>query len=64
MIEEVSAGRELTDLYLKHPGNESSDDDEGEEGDAVKFGDDEVDEQNFNDFIENRKAAQQEKRLK
>lgn len=64
MIEEVSAGRELTDIYLKHPGNESSDDEEGDEDDQVKFGDDEVDEQNFNDFIERRKASQQEKKSK
>lgn len=61
LIDEVSVGRELTDIYLKHPGNESSDDDEGEEEDPVKFADDEVDEQNFNDFIEKRKASQQEK---
>lgn len=64
MIEEVSAGRELTDIYLKHPGNESSDDDEGSEDEPVKFGDEEMDEQNFNDFIEKRKVAQQEKSLK
>lgn len=64
MIEEVSVGRELTDIYLKHPGNESSDDDEGEEDDPVKFADDENDEHDFNDFIEKRKAAQQEKSLK
>ncbi|KAL5278200.1 GPN1 family protein [Megaselia abdita] len=61
MIEEVSVGRELTDIYLKHPGNESSDDEEGDEEDPVKFADDEMDEQNFNDFIEKTKAVQHEK---
>lgn len=31
LIEEVVAGREIADMYLKHPGNESSSDDEGTE---------------------------------
>ncbi|XP_054262284.1 GPN-loop GTPase 1 isoform X2 [Macrosteles quadrilineatus] len=31
LIGEVSAGREIVDIYLKHPANESSDDSEGEE---------------------------------
>lgn len=31
LIEEVSAGREISDMYLKHPANESSSDEEGTE---------------------------------
>ncbi|XP_047515627.1 GPN-loop GTPase 1 [Pieris napi] len=31
LIEEVMGGREISDMYLKHPGNESSSDEEGEE---------------------------------
>ena len=31
LIEEVVRGREMRDMYLKHPGNESSSDDEGTE---------------------------------
>lgn len=31
LITEVSAGKEIVDIYLKHPANESSDDSEGEE---------------------------------
>lgn len=31
LITEVPAGRELSDVYLRHPGNESSTDSEGEE---------------------------------
>lgn len=31
LISEVPAGRELSDVYLRHPGNESSTDSEGEE---------------------------------
>lgn len=31
LIEEVPMGREISDMYLKHPGNESSSDEEGTE---------------------------------
>ncbi|KAI8430514.1 hypothetical protein MSG28_000758 [Choristoneura fumiferana] len=31
LIEEVTMGREMCDMYLKHPGNESSSDEEGTE---------------------------------
>lgn len=31
LIGEVGIGREIADIYLKHPANESSDDSEGEE---------------------------------
>lgn len=31
LISEVPRSRELTDIYLRHPANESSSDDEGEE---------------------------------
>ncbi|XP_026328569.1 GPN-loop GTPase 1 [Hyposmocoma kahamanoa] len=31
LIDEVMGGREISDMYLKHPGNESSSDDEGTE---------------------------------
>lgn len=31
MLTEVPAGRELSDVYLRHPANESSSDSEGEE---------------------------------
>lgn len=31
LISEISAGRELSEIYLKHPANESSEDEEGEE---------------------------------
>lgn len=30
-MSEVGAGRELSDIYLRHPANESSSDSEGEE---------------------------------
>lgn len=31
LVTELSTGRELADIYLKHPANESSDDSDGEE---------------------------------
>lgn len=31
LVTSVSAGCEISDIYLKHPANESSDDSEGEE---------------------------------
>jgi hypothetical protein len=31
LITEVPVGQELADIYLKHPANESSEDEEGEE---------------------------------
>ncbi|XP_055843474.1 GPN-loop GTPase 1 [Episyrphus balteatus] len=63
-IEEVSVGRNLSDIYLKHPGNESSEDEDGNEEKPIGFGDDEMEEQNFNQFIAQRKTSQQEKHNK
>ncbi|XP_055909659.1 GPN-loop GTPase 1 [Eupeodes corollae] len=63
-IEETSAGRELSDVYLKHPGNESSEDEEGNEEKPVSFADDELEEYNFNQFVSKRKTSQEEKQNK
>ena len=49
---QVSAGRELSDVYLKHPGNESSEDEEGQEEEAPTFNEDFVEEQNFQQFVQ------------
>lgn len=35
LIDEVMCGREISDMYLKHPGNESSSDEEGTEQEPV-----------------------------
>uniref|UniRef100_A0A182YDY3 GPN-loop GTPase n=1 Tax=Anopheles stephensi TaxID=30069 RepID=A0A182YDY3_ANOST len=73
MGEEVPLGNEsdiVTDrndpIYLKHPANESSDDDEGHEGDGsvVAVGDDEAEEINFNNFIQQHRRQQAEKQQK
>uniref|UniRef100_A0A182W7X2 GPN-loop GTPase n=1 Tax=Anopheles minimus TaxID=112268 RepID=A0A182W7X2_9DIPT len=53
-------------IYLKHPANESSDDDEGHEcdGSVVAAGDDEAEEINFNNFIHQHRRQQAEKQQK
>uniref|UniRef100_A0AAG5DQ42 GPN-loop GTPase n=1 Tax=Anopheles atroparvus TaxID=41427 RepID=A0AAG5DQ42_ANOAO len=53
-------------IYLRHPANESSDDDEGQEcdGAVVTAGDDEVEDTNFNNFIEQHRRKQNERQQK
>lgn len=60
-ITEISSGRDLSDIYLKHPGNESSDDEDGTEDQPVANGDDEQEEQNFNMFVNEHLAKQGQK---
>ncbi|XP_055626816.1 GPN-loop GTPase 1 [Toxorhynchites rutilus septentrionalis] len=60
LVNEISSGREMADIYLKHPGNESSEDEEGHEDNAtVCPGDDEVEEANFSSFVRKHKQIQQ-----
>lgn len=59
-ITEVSSGRDLTDIYLKHPANESSDDEDGTE-DVVGNGDVEKEEECFNQFMTEQIRKQKEK---
>lgn len=61
-ITEVSSGRDLTDIYLKHPANESSEDEDGTE-DVVANGDNEKEEENFNKFV-NEQIQKQKERIK
>ncbi|XP_073831719.1 GPN-loop GTPase 1 [Musca autumnalis] len=61
-VEEVSSGRELSDVYLKHPGNESSEDEEGNEDEAPStYQVEQTEEQNFQQFVKNRIDTQCEK---
>ncbi|KAL1378572.1 hypothetical protein pipiens_015507 [Culex pipiens pipiens] len=61
LISEISSGRERADIYLKHPGNESSEDEEGHEDETpVCPGDDEAEEANFGQFIRKHQAEQKE----
>lgn len=59
-ITEVSSGRDLTDIYLKHPANESSEDEDGTE-DVIANGDVEKEEECFNQFMKEQMQKQKEK---
>lgn len=59
-ITELSSGRDLSDIYLKHPANESSEDEDGTE-DVVANGDFEKEEDNFNQFVKEQTKKQKEK---
>ena len=61
MINEISSGREISDIYLKHPGNESSEDEEGTENQPMCPGDEEAEEQNFKTFVQRHKQQEIEK---
>lgn len=58
-ITELSSGRDLSDIYLKHPANESSEDEDGTED--VANGDVEKEEDNFNQFVREQAKKQKEK---
>lgn len=60
-LNEVHSGREISDMYLKHPGNESSEDEEGVEEKFVSAGDDQMEEQNFQAFVKQHKVMQSDK---
>lgn len=51
--------RDTSEIWLKHPGNESSEDEEGTE--EVRTGDDEMEETDFKSFVDKRHEAQIEK---
>ncbi|XP_052902586.1 GPN-loop GTPase 1 [Anopheles moucheti] len=53
-------------IYIKHPANESSEDEEGHEcdGSVVAVGDDEAEEINFDNFIQQHRRQQAEKQHK
>lgn len=61
LLNEVYSGREIADIYLKHPGNESSEDEEGTEDQFVANGDDEMEEQNFEKFVKKHRDIQCER---
>lgn len=61
LLNEVHSGREIADIYLKHPGNESSEDEEGTENKFESVGDEEMEEQNFKSFVKKHKDIQSEK---
>ncbi|XP_012288549.1 GPN-loop GTPase 1 isoform X2 [Orussus abietinus] len=59
LVSSVSSGREISDVYLKHPGNESSSDDEGTENVMGQEDPEKREEESFNEFIQSRKQDQE-----
>lgn len=59
-ITEISSGRDLSEIYLKHPANESSEDEDGTE-DVVANGDCAKEEDDFNKFMADQVKKQKEK---
>lgn len=63
-VSTISSGREISDIYLKHAGNESSEDEDGTEN-AFKIEEDEEEEkeaESFKNFL-NRHKMEQSKRV-
>ncbi|XP_049834516.1 GPN-loop GTPase 1 [Schistocerca gregaria] len=64
LITQISAGRELSEIYLKHPANESSEDEEGEE-DIVQKNDEDLEEEkereSFMNFLKQQKKIQEQR---
>ncbi|XP_046590820.1 GPN-loop GTPase 1 isoform X1 [Neodiprion lecontei] len=60
LVSTVNVGREIADIYLKHPANESSDDEEGEEnsGDPGVDEDERKEAESFKTFLAKQKAEQ------
>lgn len=54
LVTHIPSGRELSDIYLKHPGNESSEDEEGTEETCVGPTDDIAEEENFDNYLHQR----------
>lgn len=51
----------MGEIWLKHPGNESSEDEEGTEDQHNKVGDDEMEDTDFKTFVNKRHDAQIQK---
>lgn len=66
LISEVGTGREIADIYLKHPANESSDDSEGEENVPQISAEDEEEMReadSFKSFLQKHKDVQSKKNI-
>ncbi|XP_044738826.1 GPN-loop GTPase 1 isoform X2 [Chrysoperla carnea] len=63
-ISEVWSGKDLTDVYLKHPANESSEDEEGEEEVNPHDSDEEkMEAESFKTFLENQVQRQKNRTI-
>lgn len=63
LITTVSSGREVLDIYLKHPGNESSDDEEGTENVAETDENEAKEAESFQNFLQKHKTETDKKML-
>lgn len=66
LITEMGTGREIADIYLKHPANESSDDSEGEENvPQISVEDEEEmrEAESFQSFLQKHKDSQNKKNI-
>lgn len=61
LLTEAPSGRELSDMYLKHPGDESSEDEEGTEDKFVSSSDNQTEEHNFQMFVQKHKVLQNDR---
>lgn len=61
LITHIPSSRDMSDIYLKHPGNESSEDEEGTEETCVGPTDDATEDENFNNFLQQRVKRQHDK---
>ncbi|CAK9829740.1 GPN-loop GTPase 1 [Anthophora retusa] len=63
LITTVNSGREISDIFLKNPGDESSEDEEGTENPFVEENDDEEEKEaeSFKTFLERHKMQQTQK---
>lgn len=61
VITHVPAGREFSDMYLKHPGDESSEDDEGQEAQPNCPGDEQMEEENFTSYVDKHRQSHKDK---
>lgn len=63
VVTHVAAGRELSDMYLRHPGDESSEDDEGTEdtpGDKQSRHE-EMEEENFTSYVDKHRQSNKDR---
>lgn len=61
LVTHISTGRDFSDVYLKHPGNESSEDEEGTEETCIGPTDDITEDENFDKFLQQRVKKQHDK---
>lgn len=63
-VSTVNSGREISEVYLKHPCNESSEDEDGTEDINRRKEDEEKEEKSFADFLQRRNLQQNERQNK